>query len=129
MEKEIVVFDADKKQCRDLCAVLEKGHYKASPVYSLPDLEGYLEGGACLVVIVDLNTTSIDNRVIRELTMKNPGVYFLGVTKHRLNPELRESICYHIYACLTKPVDQDELIYWLKSIFEDDAELKDQPEA
>ncbi len=129
MDKQIVVFDADEKQCQDLCGVLEKQHYQVRPIHSLPNLEEYLKGCACLVVIVDLNTTSIDNRVIRELTIKNPGVYFLGLTKHRLNPELKESICYHIYACLTKPFDPDELFYWLKCIFEDGAELKDQPGA
>lgn len=131
MEKEIVVLDADKKRCQGLCAMLEERHYRPTPVHTLPDLERTLQGSACLVVILDLNTPSLDldNRVIRELTLKNPGVYFLGLTKHRFNPELEESICYHIYACLTKPVDPDELFYWLKSIFENEADATNQPEA
>ncbi len=129
MEKEIVVFDADEKQCKELCVMLEERHYRASPMHSLPNLESYLQGGACLVVIVDLNTTSIDNRVIRKLTTKNPGVYFLGLTRYRFNPELKESICYHIYACLTKPIDPDELIYWLRCIYEDATGEKNRPVA
>jgi hypothetical protein len=36
---------------------------------------------------------------------------------------LRDSIRDHIYACLTKPIDPDELVYWLKCIREDDRSL------
>lgn len=123
-EKEIVVLDPDKKRCQELCDLLEQRHYRPTPVHTLPDLERYFQGGACLVAILDLNMPSLDNRVIRQLTLKNPGVYFLGLTKYRFNPELEESICYHIYACLTKPVDPDELFYWLKSVFENEADPK-----
>lgn len=121
IEKEIVVLDPDAKRCEDLCALLGERGYRARPFHIFQDLEMYLNEGTCLVAILDLNMPSIDNRVVRDLTLKNPGVYFLGFTKHRFNPELEESICYHIYACLTKPVDPDELLYWLKSIFEDES--------
>lgn len=124
MDEPIVVVDANEEQCQQLCAVLEARHYRANPLYSFLDLERYLQGSACLVVVLDLNTLSLDNRVIRDLTIKNPGVYFLGLTKHRINPELKDAICYHIYACLTKPVDPEELVYWLRSIEEDDADIK-----
>lgn len=122
MDEPVVVVDANEEECLKLCAKLEEGRYRATPIYFLPDLEKYLQANTCLVVILDLNTEFIDNRVVRELTTKNPGVYFLGLTKHRFNPELEESICYHVYACLTKPVDPDELFFWLKSICEDEAD-------
>jgi len=125
-EKEIVVLDPDKKRSQDLCDMLAERDYRPRPLHALPDLDIYLKERTCLVAILDLNAPSINNRVIRELTLRNPGVYFLGLTKHRFNPELEESICYHIYACLTKPVDPDELFYWLKSIFEDEADPKDE---
>ncbi len=124
MKKEIVVLDDDEKQCRHLCDMLERGHYRATPMHSLPNLERHLQESDCLVAIVDINAPSVNNRVIRELTMKNPGASFLGVTKYRFNPEFKESIHHHIYACLTKQVDPDELLYWLRSIFEDDPDLK-----
>lgn len=126
-EKEVVVHTPDQESSRELCALLKGRNYRSRPSHTLKDLEIVLNEGACLVAILDLNMPPIDNRVIRELTLKNPGVYFLGLTSHRFNPELEESICYHVYACLTKPVDPDELLYWVKSIFEDEAERKDKP--
>jgi DNA-binding NtrC family response regulator len=126
-QKEVIVLDSDQDSCEELCALLKGRDYRSRPSHTLQDLETVLNEGTCMVAILDLNMPSIDNRVVRELTLKNPGVYFLGLTRHRFNPELEESICYHVYACLTKPVDPDELLYWLKSIFEDEAERKDGP--
>jgi hypothetical protein len=42
--------------------------------------------------------------------------YVFGLSKILYNPELKEAICCHLFACLKKPVDSDELLYWLKSI-------------
>ena len=126
MEKEIVVLDADQEQCQELCALLEGRHYRAVPMHSLPALEKYLQESECLTAICDLNTVPLENRVISELTAKNPGVFFLGLSKSRFHPDLKEAICCHLYACMNKPIDTDELIYWLKCI-EDDAGLKNTP--
>jgi DNA-binding NtrC family response regulator len=120
MDKSIFIFIENKEQCRELCTMLEKQRYPPTPIRSLPELESCLQAITCLIVIVDLNNESVDNRLIRELTIKNPGIYFLGLTEHRFNPELKEAICYHLYACLTKPVDPDELFYWIKCICEDE---------
>jgi hypothetical protein len=36
---------------------------------------------------------------------------------------LQEAMSKHIYVNLSKPVDADELIYWLRSICENDADI------
>ena len=129
MEKAIVVLDADEEQCQKLCAVLQRHHYRTTALHSLDNLERYIEGSACQAVILDLDTVPVDNRVIRELKRKSPGVHIVGLSKHQFHPELKEAMSKHIYACLAKPVDPDELIYWLRSIYEDDADPKSPPEA
>lgn len=74
---------------------------------------------SCNCVILDLDSIRIDNRTIRELTILYPHIYFLCMSKDRFHPELKDAICYHIYACLTKPLDYDELLYWLRCIDND----------
>ena len=128
MDKKIVILDGDKRQCLELCAMLEEQNYRAVPSHSLPILEEYLQRYACLAVILDIDTVSVDNRIIRKLTMGHPGVYFLCLSEQPFHPELKDAICYHLYACLNKPVDPDELFYWLRSIYENDANPKNQPE-
>ncbi|MDF1592050.1 MAG: hypothetical protein P1P89_11090 [Desulfobacterales bacterium] len=123
LTKKTVVFDNDQSQCLALCNLLEGRDYQTVPVYLLSDLNSLLQKKSCLVVIIDLDTVSLDNRTIRDLTKKYPEVYFLCMSSERFHPELKEAICYHIYACINKPVDMDELIYWLRSIYEDEAEV------
>ena len=121
MGASIVVADANKEHAWELCNMLIAQHYRPTPVYSFQELKSYLQKNSCLVVVLNINTLSVDNRAIGDLAIKTPGVYFLGLTDQRFNPELREAICYHIFACLTIPVDPGELYYWLRSIEKNDS--------
>jgi DNA-binding NtrC family response regulator len=119
MKKKILVMNADEKESGDLCTLLNERQYLATPTYSLPEMITFIQNIQCMVVIMDLDTVPIDNRTIRELTLKYPEVYFLCLSKDRFHPHLKEALCYHIYACINKPVDPDELFFWLKSIREE----------
>lgn len=118
MGKDIVVLDADAQQCQTLCSFLKEHQYQAVPAYSLQGLETYIRNNACLSVIMDIDSVPVDNRSIRLLALGNPGIYFLCLSEDRFHPQLKEALCYYIYACIKKPVDTDELLYWLESICE-----------
>ena len=120
MKKGIVVVDADQNQCRRLCALLKKSQYSTISMHSIRCLEENLKQSNSLAVILDIDTVPIDNRIVRELTIKFPDVYFFCLSEQSFHPELKDAICYHIYACLTKPVDPDELLFWIKSIYEEE---------
>ena len=120
MKRGIVVLDADQKQCRRLCTLLEKNQYSTVPTHSIQYLKASLKQSNCLAVVLDIDTVPVNNRTIRDLALKNPGVRFLCTSKDRFHPELKDAICYHIYACLNKPVDPDELLFWLKCIYEEE---------
>ncbi|MGD9228688.1 MAG: hypothetical protein PVF26_19445 [Desulfobacterales bacterium] len=116
MKKSILVIDADKDQCQELCDLLEKGQFNATSLFSTDNLEKSIEDTGCQAIFWDIDTVSADNRTIRDLTLKFPGVYFFCISKHPFHPELKDAICYNIYACINRPIDPDELFYWLKSI-------------
>lgn len=126
MKELIIVFDADKEQAADMCALLHEQNYCASQSESLAHLEELVRENACRAVIVDLDTVPVDNRTLRNLTRSYPGLRVVAVSGRRLHPELKEALSSHIYACLCKPVDPDELIYWIKSVFSD-ATTADDP--
>ncbi len=115
-KKVILVIDADKKQCRQLCEQLATNQYKATPLYSFDNLAKTIMASGCRAIFWDIDTVVADNRTIRDLTLKFPGVHFFAVSKKPFHPELKDAICYHIYACINRPIDPDELFYWLKSI-------------
>ncbi len=122
MEKKILVLYADVTSCQELVELLEGRQYATTSIHVLSDLEGHLEEGGYLTVILDIDSVPVDNRVIRELTIKYPEVHFLCTSKDRFHPDLKDAICYHIYACLAKPVDPDEIFFLLRSIYEDDTD-------
>lgn len=119
MEKKILVVNADEKECGELCTLLNERQYLAMPTHSLSEMITLIQDVEVIAAILDLDTVPIDNRTIRELTLKYSGVYFLCLSSDRFHPHLKEALCYHIYACINKPVDPDELFFWLKSIREE----------
>jgi DNA-binding NtrC family response regulator len=119
MKSPIIVVGADEKHAADLSTMLERQNYRSVQSKSLAHLERLVRETSCHVVILDLDTMPVDNRALRELTRTYPGIRVLAVSGRRFHPELKESLSSYIFACLSKPVDSDELIYWLKSVSSD----------
>ena len=126
MKKGIVVVDADQDQCRRFCTLLEKDRYAAIPLHSIQYLAANIRQSNCQAVIIDIDTVPVDNRTVRELTIKFPDVYFFCLSEQSFHPDLKDAICYHIYACINKPVDPDELFYFLRSIYENETDPNNQ---
>jgi DNA-binding NtrC family response regulator len=121
MEKKIIVLDAEPAECQWICTQLAEQNYLVAAVQSLADLKERLKFEAYMAVIMNIDSVPIDNRSIRNLVLEFPGTCILCTSKDRFHPDLKDAICYHIYACLNKPVDPDELFYWLRSIRENDS--------
>ena len=120
MKKKIIILDANQNSSAELSKILGTKSYPFVQGCGLSLLEDELPSGQYVAVVLDIDTISIDNRTIREMAIKYPSVRFLCTSKDRFHPELKDAICYHIYACLNKPVDPDELLFWIKSIYEED---------
>ena len=48
---------------------------------------------------------------------KKYSLTIIALSGENVHPKLEESLRHHIYACLGKPADSDELLYMLKSVF------------
>jgi len=117
--KAVFIVDADPEESAGISHLLEQAGCLAQTVGSPTELKVMLKDKACIAVIMDIDSVAVDNRAIRELASDFPAIPFLCISKERFHPELKDSIRNYIYACLTKPVDPDELSYWIKCIRED----------
>lgn len=117
MKKKIVVLDPDGSYGHKLSSMLRNEGYQVFTQETLKKMETCIRANDCSVAIIDIDAVAVDNRTIRELTVKHPEAYFLCLSEDRFHPELREALCYHIYACVNKPVDPSEIRFWLRSIF------------
>jgi DNA-binding NtrC family response regulator len=115
-EKTIAVVAADLQEQQELCRVLERNRYRTVRFQKDSGLVNRIRESSCDALILDLDSTSVDNRFIRSLSRENPQLYIIGISSRTFHPELEESMRAHISACLSKPVDEDELLFWLKSI-------------
>lgn len=112
----VVVINADCREGQELCAFLQGLQYPTTLLDSLETLEDRLQASPDRVVILDLDTVPLDNQFIRLLKKKYPQIYLLGISTRSYHPGMEETIGMHFYACLLKPVDWEELEFWLNSI-------------
>ena len=118
MQKEVVVLDTDKKQCKSVCALLTEHEYLSTAMSSMTNMDQYLSESNCRAIILNLDSVSATNKSLKQLKSKNPSVNIIAFSERQFHPELEEALREYISVCLAKPVDPDELTYWLKTIYE-----------
>jgi DNA-binding NtrC family response regulator len=122
-QETLLLLNADPEESAGISFLLVEAGFLAHSVASVSELKEKLKSASFMAVIIDLDSVAVDNRTMRELATQLPDTPFLCLSKERFHPELKDSIRDHIYACLTKPIDPDELGYWLKCIRKDDRSL------
>jgi len=117
-EKEVILLDADTTQSQNLIAFLEDNAYTATPMDSLANMDRYMAETDCRAVVLNLDSISVTNKMLRDLKRKKPSMNIIAHSKRQFHPELEEALREYISVCLAEPVDTEELGYWLKSIYE-----------
>ncbi len=118
MKKEVVVLDADTKQCKNLCALLTDHEYMSTAMSSLTNMDQYLGESDCRAIILNLDNVSVTNKSLKQIKRKNPSLNIIAFSERQFHPELEEALREYISVCLAMPVDTEELVYWLKTVFE-----------
>ena len=123
MDREIILVCADEKETQKLRRLLERQKFKVTikkTDIDLSRLSQSIQDSACQAFLIDLDTVNLETNFFRDLKMKNPSLNIMGLPDLPFHPELEEAISSHMYACLKKPVDEDEFLYLLKSIYKND---------
>jgi DNA-binding NtrC family response regulator len=116
MKHEVAVFVSRESQSQALVAILSQGPYSPCEVDSMGAVSQYMDGRDKGVLIIDLDSEQVTNAALRELKKKH-SLTIIALSAEHLHPKLEESLRHHIYACLGKPADPDELLYMLRSVF------------
>jgi DNA-binding NtrC family response regulator len=129
MQKTIVVVNANPDECREWCELLGHHHYLVAPIESLSRLPMHLSEARTDALVLDLDSLRVDNRFIGNLARENPALRIIAISSRNFHPELEEAMRAHISACLSKPLNDDELIYWLKSLCGEEPRARGSPSA
>ena len=118
MKKEVVVLDPNANQCQSLCNLLSDYHFTTVQMSTWGDLEPYLHASDCRAVILNLDNIGVTNKTLRDLKRNKPLTSIIALSERQFHPELEEAFREYISVCLKQPLDSDDLVYWLRSIFE-----------
>ncbi len=118
--KPVTVLSSNRKTIKELCDLLKKNGYKTYKVFSIVELKQTLEHFESLTVVIDIDAIPITNSFIKELTKSFPEIKILCLSESKFHPDLQDIISQYIFACLSKPIDSEELFYWLESIEKDE---------
>lgn len=116
MDPTVVVVSAIKSEASSIGDLLRSAGYTPCIIHHLGGLEAAVVTHDCMAVLLDLDSFQVSNRDVRQLTIKFPRVCFLCTSARPFHPELEDAISVDFYACIQKPVNPDELLYWLKCI-------------
>ncbi len=126
-EQEVLIANSDRDESSKLADMIRFEGHRIRVCHSMGDLQTVLAKSAFLAVILDIDNLDIDNRTIRNLTLAYPDVCFLCTSRERFHPELKEALCYYIFACINKPVDPEEMVYWIRCIRDNQTDSRDPP--
>lgn len=99
-------------------SILEKVGYEIENRGSIEDATQGMDPTLSSVLLLDLDGKEITNRQIRDFRRSHAGVQIVAFSSRNYHPELKDSLREDVCACLGKPLNADELIYWLNSITE-----------
>ncbi|MBW1866097.1 MAG: hypothetical protein JRI64_10890, partial [Deltaproteobacteria bacterium] len=108
-EQDILIACSDQEESNLLAEVIHTTGSRCHLCHSISDMLAALAASPFMAVVLDIDSLDIDNRSIRNMTLAYPDVCFLCTSSQRFHPELKEALCYHIFACVNKPVDPDEM--------------------
>lgn len=116
--KSVILVEPDEDQSTILCSILEGAGYEPFSVSSLTEATANLKKEPHSALIIDLDHSSPDNRLLKELRQEHPSLCLVGLSSRSFHPEFEEALTRYIDACFVKSAGYEELLYWLKAVFE-----------
>ena len=118
MGGNILVIDPDGKDSQGFGKLLTRLQITAEIYDSIDRLPAQLDIRRYRAVIIDLDDKTPFKATFEAWRRKNKRLNILGISSKRFHPDLGEVIGQHLFACLKKPVDAEELTFLLNSIVE-----------
>lgn len=118
MASKLIFVGSEIYLSDEIKSILDEGGYEIESCESIEDATQKLDRTWSSVLLVDLDGKEITNRQIRDFRRSHKGVQIVAFSSRTYHPELKESLKEDVCACLGKPLNADELVYWLNSITE-----------
>jgi len=109
MQLTILVIEPDETHRRHLRNVLTTMGFGAKCFDALDVVPPDKGSAAYPAAVIDLDRSLPDQRLLRAWHAAHRAMRIIGMSRHRFDPERAEIIGRHLFACIKKPVDPEEL--------------------
>jgi DNA-binding NtrC family response regulator len=99
-------------------STLEESGYEIETCESVEGATNKLDPTWSNIILLDLDEKDITNKQIRDFKRNHKGVQIVAFSSRNYHPELMDSLSEDICACLSKPLSEEELLFWLNSMTE-----------
>lgn len=129
MKRDVFVVGTGPLALEQLKSACLSMPYRLKDFQTLDEVKIAVETGekSRNAVLVDFDGLEVNNNMLRDFRRSLPDTYIIGISTKHFHPELAESLREYVYACMPKPVDPDELCFFLRSVFEDEEGERDSP--
>jgi len=110
----VLVLDKDMGHAESVCLLVSRQGHQVRHLESWEELGP--PGEEQEVLLVDLDSVAADDRRLAAMAGNGPLRVLMTMSSHRHHPHLGESMQRHVFAALRKPLDPEELGFWLRSI-------------
>lgn len=118
MEKHVLIYNQDKKESKYISSLLGCANCRPVIINRFEDISGHIRKNNCRVMIIDLDGTSLNSKWFRKIKKEKPELSILTISNQSFHPSLGEAITQSITACLTRPLDEEELIFCIDNLCE-----------
>lgn len=115
MKPTVILLGADESQYSRITGLLAENGFLPEKCSNFSVLSETFCDKPVSALILDIDSVSPDNHLLRLFKRNNPDVVLLGISANSFHPDLKESMEKYIFACMLKPVDPDEVLFLLKS--------------
>ena len=109
MKKHFFLLSRHPERFKDALPLLKAEDLELKSAATISELVDLCRETTCTGVILDLDTTAVDNRRLRQFSLQFPDLLLFAVSRRRFHPDLKEAMQRFIYACLRYPIDPEEL--------------------
>jgi len=122
MGGNILIIGPDEKMSQGFRQLLDRLPLTADVCDTIDRLPPELDIRRYQAVIIDLDDKTPSTATFKDWRRGNKELKIIGLSSKNFHPGLSEIIGQQLFACLKKPVDEDELSFLIASIGESFAE-------
>jgi len=113
--KDLFILCEDGDLVKNLAHAVARMGYRTRSFSTLDHLSEAATQHHPMIILLDLDNATARSELIQRAAQSMPHTPIMALSGRSFHPELADVFARHIRVCLRKPLDMEELSFWLRS--------------